>query len=500
MRVTNAMLKNNMMLGLNKNMGKLNTLYDQMNSLKKIQRPSDDPIILGRSLKLRLNVLETEQYKTNVGEARSWMEISEKALDNSNEILNAIRTECSQAANGTLKVEDRQKITAVVDQLKKQLIQEANANYAGRSVFAGYKTDEKVLFEKEQTMTPPADFKQEFSKSDVETVGYRENDYYRMRLAYGEVDYNPADPADPTNPAGSNLEFNVPPGVGVKVITSDHIFYNGDLVKKADVEKLIEDEIKAGTYKPPTESTYHPPKGTAYFLQDTGELILSKEDYGDMDNNTKWGISYQKTNFKEGDPNPKVFFNTEPGIDPPLYTSTLDQSKKNPQKLEYEIGIGTKLDVNVLGNTIFTPTLLRDIDEMLRLTGLYDQAEEEVNGKAFTYTDVDGKEIETKIITRSPKDTINLSKLFTSGLGNTDKALKQLSGQVADLGSRMKRLDITEKRLGDDEVTFTELLSRTEDVELERVYIDFNTQYAVYQSALQATAKVVQPTLMDFLR
>ena len=81
-----------------------------------------------------------------------------------------------------------------------------------------------------------------------------------------------------------------------------------------------------------------------------------------------------------------------------------------------------------------------------------------------------------------------------------DEALKTVSGQIADLGSRMKRLELTEKRLGDDEISYTELLSRTEDVELERAFIDFNTQYAVYQSALQVTAKVVQPTLMDFLR
>ncbi|HHX60669.1 MAG TPA: flagellar hook-associated protein FlgL, partial [Epulopiscium sp.] len=146
MRVTNAMLKNNMMLGLNKNMGQLNTLYDQMNSLKKIQRPSDDPIILGRSLKLRLNVLETEQYKTNVGEARSWMEVSDKAIENVHEIINEIRTHGLQAANDTLKTEDRQKVMESIKQLRKQLTQESNANYAGRNVFGGYKTDKKVLF------------------------------------------------------------------------------------------------------------------------------------------------------------------------------------------------------------------------------------------------------------------------------------------------------------------------------------------------------------------
>ena len=125
------------------------------------------------------------------------------------------------------------------------------------------------------------------------------------------------------------------------------------------------------------------------------------------------------------------------------------------------------------------------------MVGIYEDVEAGVNGKE----DVNGGNP-----TRSHKETINLSKLFTNGIGKMDDALKTVSRQQADLGSRMKRLELTEKRLGDDEISYTELLSKTEDVELERAFIDFNTQYAVYQSALQVTAKVVQPTLMDFLR
>lgn len=452
MRVTNAMLRNNMMLGLNKNMTKLETIYNQMNSLKKIQRPSDDPIILGRSLKLRLNVLETKQYKTNVGEARSWMEVSEKALDNVNEILNDIRKQCGQAANGTLKVEDRQKIMATIEQLKKQLIQEANANYAGRNVFGGYKTDQKVLFEKETIMTPPVKFEQEFTKNHVETVTYREEEYYRIRLPYGDID------------DGATI-VGLPGGIVPEIR------------KSTDIPEDKGDP--AGT------AYYYPETNKAYFLQDTGELIINKDTYDAI--NGYITISYEKTKLKEGDPNPEIFFNVKPPtppatapLDPPIYTST-----KDSQKLEYEVGIGTKLDINVLGKDVFTPTLLRDIDEMIHVLDVYDDVE---------------KDIGEQTPKRSYKETINLSKLFTAGIGNTDKALKQLSGQVADLGSRMKRLELTEKRLGDDEISFKELLSRTEDVELEKVYIDFNTQFAVYQSALQATARVVQPTLMDFLR
>lgn len=452
MRVTNAMLTNNMMLGLNKNMNKLNTLYDQMNSLKKIQRPSDDPIILGRSLKLRLNVLETEQYKINASEARSWMEISEGSISNTHGILNDIRQESAQAANGPLDIKDRQKIMASMEQLKKQMIQESNANYAGRNVFGGYKTDQKVLFDKEMTMNPPAQFEQTFGKDKVETVTYREQEYYRIRLPYGDVD---AEVAGPPPVPGATFS-GLPPGVTVQ-------------------------EVNSKGSPSATESYYYPEEGQAYFMQDTGELILSEKDYEKMTEDIT--IQYEKTTFKEGDPNPELFFETKLATLPA--TGAIYTEGKGDQSIEYEIGIGTRIDINVLGKDVFNAFTLRDIDELIHIVGIYEDVEADINGDNPT---------------RSPKETINLSKVFTNGIGKMDDALKSVSRQQADLGSRMKRLELTEKRLGDDEISYTELLSKTEDVELERAFIDFNTQYAVYQSALQVTAKVVQPTLMDFLR
>ena len=459
MRVTNAMLSNNMILGLNKNMNKLNTLYDQMNSLKKIQRPSDDPIILGRSLKLRLNVLETEQYKINVGEAKSWMEVSEGSISNTHAILNDIRQESAQAANGTLDHKDRQKIMTSIEQLKKQLIQESNANYAGRNVFAGYKTDQKVLFDKDQPGLK-GEFEHTFKAGDLGAKDYkgvvthREKDYYRVRAPYGGI---------------QNGTIQI-----------------GDPLTNITIKKSVK-STDTPDQGPPIESFYHPGPGEAYVIEDTGEFILNKADYDAMGDNFK--ISYEKTGFKEGDPNPALFFEKEPPVPPA--TEAVYTKSKGTQSLEYEIGIGTRIDVNVAGKDLYNPFTLRDIDELVQVLGSYEAVEAGIKGQE----DVNGGKP-----TRSPQETINLSKLFSNAIGKMDTALKSVSREQADLGSRMKRLDLTEKRLSDDEISYTDLLSRTEDVELERAYIDFNTQYAVYQSALQVTAKVVQPTLMDFLR
>ena len=74
-----------------------------------------------------------------------------------------------------------------------------------------------------------------------------------------------------------------------------------------------------------------------------------------------------------------------------------------------------------------------------------------------------------------------------------------ISEKVSDLGSRMSRVEYTQERLIDQKATFENLLSETEDVDIEEVYTNFNIQYATYQSALQATSKIIKNTLADYL-
>jgi flagellar hook-associated protein 3 FlgL len=46
----------------------------------------------------------------------------------------------------------------------------------------------------------------------------------------------------------------------------------------------------------------------------------------------------------------------------------------------------------------------------------------------------------------------------------------------------------------------TDKLSKTEDADLAKTITDLTNQEAVYKASLAASAKVVQPSLIDFLR
>ena len=67
-------------------------------------------------------------------------------------------------------------------------------------------------------------------------------------------------------------------------------------------------------------------------------------------------------------------------------------------------------------------------------------------------------------------------------------------------GSLTNRLESATTRLGQLSTALTDQLSKTEDADIAKTLIDFNSQSAAYQAALRAGASIVQSSLMDFLR
>ena len=111
MRITNKMMTNNMLANINTNKTNMSKLEDKYASGMEIQKPSDDPIVAVRALKLRTNLSElTQYYKKNIPDAKSWMETTESALRNTSEVITKIHTYCVQGANDTLTEEERKSI------------------------------------------------------------------------------------------------------------------------------------------------------------------------------------------------------------------------------------------------------------------------------------------------------------------------------------------------------------------------------------------------------
>ncbi|WP_104086842.1 flagellar hook-associated protein FlgL [Arthrobacter sp. GMC3] len=85
-------------------------------------------------------------------------------------------------------------------------------------------------------------------------------------------------------------------------------------------------------------------------------------------------------------------------------------------------------------------------------------------------------------------------------LGAMDKAVSGAIDARAELGTRQAQLLRAQTANTNGAVDLENQRSSIEDLDLGRAILDVKTQELAYQAALSVTAKVLQPTLMDFLR
>lgn len=85
-------------------------------------------------------------------------------------------------------------------------------------------------------------------------------------------------------------------------------------------------------------------------------------------------------------------------------------------------------------------------------------------------------------------------------LDRLDAALKGMQTAQATVGARTNRVQTLQQTADDRQVDLQTQLSEVEDIDLPKTITDMTLQQTAYQAALGATAKVIQPSLMDFLR
>jgi flagellar hook-associated protein 3 FlgL len=85
-------------------------------------------------------------------------------------------------------------------------------------------------------------------------------------------------------------------------------------------------------------------------------------------------------------------------------------------------------------------------------------------------------------------------------LDRLDGAMSRLTTSLADVGSRFNRLEGGLRINRDAELSLQDSLSQIENVDMARAMVDLQMNEVAYQASLGATARVMQPSLLDFLR
>lgn len=535
MRITNKIIQNNQLSNINLAKVAEDARSSQVSSGKKIVRPSDDPIVAIRSLRLRSSVVEiTQYYSRNAEDAEAWLKTTEDAMQQVGDVITDMITQYNKGANEYLTSEERNIILEQLKALKGEVYATGDADYAGRYIFTGYRTESSLMF-KEDTIKPyqiteqltAADLKtetfvntgyvdgtenrdltnlREGTQSNYESVNeddIYEVEYHRIRLSYNNCD-DEIPVIQYRNKAGDEVKIGAPTVV-CKKSTEVPSPYAG----------VGEDDV--------------------IYLYDTGELLLGDNLYKELsdlvddpltstENEGEIRISYQKSDFKEGDLKPEHYFyciaagedgkfETNPGDTPELgqkddivYNPKYLQYGHERQVIEYDVGYNQRLQVNTIAEECFNPAVNREVDDMIQAL----ERMQKMEGVVGTLKDLLGKETnaDKQKLLQQQLDAANkafayerkvVQNKFSGGLKAMKGFLNEVNIAVTACGARGSRLELVSNRLCSQKTTFETLKSENEDVDLSEAVVQLTSAEMTYEAALKATGKIMQVNLMDFI-
>lgn len=551
MRVTNSMLVSNMMRNLNNNLRRLDKYQNQQATGKKIRYASDDPVVASRALKLRTDLSELEQYQKNTNDALSWLEVTETAVADIGDVLQRAR-ELAVRANGVTTVEDKQKISAEMEQLKKQLISSGNTTYAGRYIFSGYNTDAKLFDEDgsyniditSYTLANKPSTTYEIGIGDdirvstngIDIFGYEDISPLLGKLPYSESTTEDATQAEIKANSAFKLDFNFKAGLdtnAVQITVDGTVFTvndsdlgaldgsSGTLIDKQDILDVIKSASGGGKELSEVADVY---------FDTSGKLQIKGKGFG--------ANSQIQVDFTDGPGVTAAQLETVFGITSGTSSSGTEASIESKETLTdadvtNAIFEGAELLVNFNGEskrvTIGTlPT--EDIDGLITAINTALDSAYPPGGKIVTSkVDKGGGNYSIKFTTDTtagdPKPNLGvdvirvkeseLIKEFEDAIAamnsdDTEKIgefLDKIDGQMnkvlsirADIGARVNRMELVKERIADNNLTFTKLLSQNEGVDMAEVIMNIQSAENVYRAALSVGARIIQPTLMDFIR
>ena len=140
MRVSNRQIVNIVKSDLFRNAAQLLKAEEKVATRKLINRPSDDPIGMGKVLDYRKTLSSIDQYNNNIVSAKNRTEFTDTLLENLYDLLGQAKQISTEHSN-ELDPELRQGAAQQVEGIYDQVLAIANTRYNGNYLFAGHKTD-----------------------------------------------------------------------------------------------------------------------------------------------------------------------------------------------------------------------------------------------------------------------------------------------------------------------------------------------------------------------
>ncbi|MCR4695833.1 MAG: hypothetical protein K5654_00820 [Lachnospiraceae bacterium] len=511
MRVTNKIMQSNTLYNINQNKLLQDKLNTQITTRKKVNKPSEDPVIAIRALRLRSNLDQvTQYYDRNIPDADQWLKITEAAIDTTVDVISGMIDECRRGSKGSLTSSDRKTILESLKQYRDEVYATGDSDYAGRTLFTGYRTDMKLSFQNpeskqftitEQLNNLAVDSKIYVDSGNLNTVN---------ETTYNSGSITTEQEVVKTNVNRIRLAYdNLDSGVTPKIYQTIGYTADGSPQRQALLTPtVVSKDSTPDPYRVVSDPSFSGYDADAcYFIPETGEILLGKNAFDQVMNlapETEITVEYSKTEWASGDLNPIHYYACESdGVEYNMSYLT-EFGKDTKQEINYDVGFNQTINVNTTCDEIFDPGIRRTVDEMIgmldeigQLDGVLTKLKSMQGNSAYNQdavtADIEAVEKAQAYLT----DTIQ--KRFERGITDFQGYLDQANEALTAVGNRSLRLELVENRLNSQMQSFTELTSLNEDADLAELAIRLKSAELTYDASLASTGKMLSTTLLNYL-
>ncbi|GAA0746557.1 flagellar hook-associated protein FlgL [Clostridium oceanicum] len=455
MRITNRMLSQSFLTDMNHNMGNLSKLQRQITTEKNFSKPSDDPAAVVRSMQLHSSINANKQYNKSITNVLNHLDTTDTALGQLGDYLTSIREKLISAGNAGYGPDERKAIKDEINEMIGGISQVLNTNVDGRYVFSGTRVTSKPV---DAVRNDKGNMELIYLSRDGKSMGSIDSTTGKFALNSSyENEYKMFN---------ANLQSEISQGVVME--------YN---VGARDVIEFKGKPIAASVTSNSKITLPIDMKGKDAELTVTIEGIgytLDANSMGDM-KNTDDIVNAIKSASNGTDKLEKV-------ANVSIRDGKLTISSK-------KVGEDSEVEIGITGG---------DKDKLSHDLGIK-------HGDHDTGSDGSDKQYNLMGILNNivnhldSADKDDIKELVEGDLSGLDQISSNLLKIRAEVGAKQNRMESVKAMNEQSNFDMTEILSKEEDVNITEKLMEYSVMRAVYMASLQTSAKVLQPTLMDYL-
>lgn len=479
LRITQSMIYARALHDIRKSSRGILEVQEQVASGRRINRPSDDPAAMLRLLPLNSEILNLSHLKDNTELAQETLDTGAAALEEGSEAMQRVKELMVQAANGTMSEGDRRSIGQELDELLGHMVGIANSRRGNSYLFGGSRTSTPPF----RLESPDAnsrviyDGSQEVHEIDVApgitSALYSAGDRFFQSVERGATIFKPVEDttnnvyatgAAATNTKDTGRGFdrletsfaglsNLPTGIsagGGDTTALGNISYNFTAGAPGTIS------INGGAAVPLPVTNYAFPAGSdpsdgVVYLDVTAPVTPASGSF----------TSEANMSIDGGESLHRVDFSTNPAT----VRSSIDDSVLN-------------VDISNLKHVG---------EDLITYEGTFDVFTVLITARDILQNadSLDSQEVEAKLLQL---------------VGEASNAHDKILDGLQELGIRSENIELLQSRLDGLLITDEKTRSNIRDTDLAESISEMTQKQFNFQASMQVSARIVQTSLLNFLR